>query len=227
MNTNDNQTVPAPIQLLIVACPKLEQPNTEYAWLHGYALLTLQPGMDGVAFDGEVAVGDRYAENPGLVDRLTASLDPTAVLAGIDLHDAISRLGRLPLGADDPASAIALLKRLREMLAERPPVDLSIDDRWRALLATRVTDQGSELAQPFEDATQAIPIEGRVWSDPGSDNANPHRLAAILADRASAAVTAIAARLFTPEQQDQVEAAWQNWRRELKPTHIASQSEDD
>lgn len=187
-----------PIQLLIPKCMSAEHRGDRYTWLHGFCLLTIQPTSDTVTLVGEVYVGHRMSENRMFVQHLANALDPDAVMAGYDLDTAIDKLGRLPIDAADPVSAIELLSRFRAMLEKYAPIDLAGD--WDSQLEVQNQGNARDLRREFD-----------------ADECNPQQLARNLADHASACVLALG-ELYLPEVlQPKLIAAWEAWHRIYQP----------
>jgi hypothetical protein len=216
MTNDDTRAELPPIQLLIAACPITDQPGDRYAWLHGYCLLTIQPGPHNVDVTGEVRIGHRYAENADLVRHLADALDPGAVLAGYDLDDTISRLGRLPIDADQPATALALLAKLKAMIEAHPPLDVGCDEDSKIMVHNQSVAHDLEASENFDlfDETLAV---GGVEIRSCHNRGNPKRLAVELADTAGACVLALGECYLPEELGPQLLAAWQRWRRSQTP----------
>lgn len=198
-------------QVLIPACQTIDQPGAGYAWLNGYCVLSCRLDTDNVVLCGEVRIGEHLAENPELITGLADTLDPAAVLAGRDLTSMLSSLGRLPIDAADPAPALALLTKLRNMLEQNRPIDLIITPKSRnaVLLEAKARAPGSSrnglsyrVGQPFGEDL---------------DSGNPHLLAEILADHASACLFALGRLTLSHVQQVNLDVAWRTWRQSLVP----------
>lgn len=210
MPDNDNAPLP-PIQLLAVACQALGEPDLRFAWLHGYALLTLQPTQDDVHLSGMVMTGERYVDDLRLTTALADALDPDAVLAGVDLTGMISRLSRLPLEVIDQAPALALLGKLQAMLQNRDPIDLTIDMDSQVAIAVKVVEHKLLFREGSDDQGQGIGL--RLFASP--DNLNPNYLAAELADTVGAAALAIGDLYLEPGHVQPLLEAWRRWRQDL------------
>ncbi|GGD91491.1 hypothetical protein GCM10011515_08950 [Tsuneonella deserti] len=216
MTNNDIPADLPPIQLLITACPATDDPGDRYAWLNGFCLLTIQPRHHTVELTGEVRVGHRHAENAALVRYLAEAIDEEAVLAGYDLHDTISRLGRLPIGADQPTPAIALLSKLKRMLEAHVPLDVGWNDDTRRTVHNLSVEHDLELSGDI-----APYCEARVVGDEAIDRSHAREgndpLAVELADNAGACLLALGETYLPEELGPQIIAAWQRWRRSQVP----------
>lgn len=212
MNTNHTGADLPPIQLLLAACPATDQPGDRYAWLQAFCLLTIQPGQHTLEVAGEVRIGHRHAETPDLVAYLAEALDPTATLAGYDLDDTISRLGRLPIDADQPAPALALLRKLRAMIDSRPPLDVGCNEDTRTTVHNQSVAHDLEFRDEFDIFDDVLTIGG-VEIRGVHDNANAASLAVELADTAGACLLALGETYLPEELGPQLLAAWQEWRR--------------
>lgn len=199
------------IQVLVPACWTIDQPGTGYAWLNGYCVLSCRLDTHDVVLGGEVRIGEHLAENADLITSLAHALDPTAVLAGMDLTSVLSRLGRLPIDAADPAPALALLTKLKTMIEQHRPIDLAITSASRnAVLAeTEARNLGSGL--------DGIGYKvGRFFGE-GLGSGNSRLLAEMLADEASACLLAMGRLTLTDLQRVELEAAWKRWRESVAP----------
>lgn len=116
------------LHVLIPACHSIDKGEHRYAWLNGYCALRCRVYDGDVHIRGEVLIGQHIADNSGLISRLADALDPLAILVGMDLTAMISKFGRIPIDADDQAPALALLAKLRMMLEENTPIDLTLPD---------------------------------------------------------------------------------------------------
>jgi hypothetical protein len=199
------------IQVLVPACRTINQPGTGYAWLNGYCVLSCRVEADGVVVGGEVRIGEHLAENSDLIGRLAHILNPGAVLSGMDLTRVLSGLGRLPIDAVDPAPALALLTMLRNMLEKHRPIDLIItpESRNAVLLKAKARDLGSGRSGLSYQVGQQLRED--------VDSGNPHLLAEMLADHASACLLAISTLTLPEVQRVKLEAAWRTWRQSLVP----------
>lgn len=211
---NDNRRCVSPprslLQLLIPACRTVRQSEADYAWLHGYCLLTCSAGRDTVRLVGEVRIGERYAENSELLVSLAEGLDPAAILVGVDLTSTVSAFGKLPIDAVDPAPPLAVLSKLQSILRAHPPIDLGITEDTRELVqAERLTmdlaGAGSRLRR--KDALSAEDI----------DSGNPRLLADKLAREAGNCLLAMGQLILPQAEQLQLDTAWRNWRQHLVP----------
>ena len=198
-------------QVLIAVCQNVPQPYGGYSWLYGYCLLTCRIGMTTIQLSGEVDIGDRYEENAEMIASLAEALDPSASLVGIDLTNLVSELGQLPIDADEPEPALALLSKLQSMLESRDPVDLSITGEGRKLLhAERLL---AEFACPADQINRAADLKNlnRI------DSRNPALLAEYLADEAGACLLGFGQLRLTQAQQTALHAQWQTLRRNVIP----------
>ena len=210
---NDNQQRP-PIQLLITACATADDPGRRLSWLHGYCLLTLRPANGIVLLDGDVRIGDRYADNFDLIQNLADALDPDAVLAGLDLTDTVSRLGRLPVDARQQGPALALLGKLKAMLEKHLPLELTLNETSQTEVAGQALKHLLSFRENLGDEDRLRIIAGTDVGC-GRDNGNPHRLAIELADTASACILAVAELYLEDELQPKMLTAWQAWKQRL------------
>lgn len=215
MNDNDNRPLPA-IQLLITSCAIADGDDMRSAWLHGYCLLTYRPVGASLHLDGEILIGEQYGENLAMTQHLADALDPDAVLAGYDLTDMISRLGRLPTESNDPQPALQVIAKLRAMLNRQSPIDLAINDASQ----TEVTLQAlrAQLGRDDElsDTAESELFEfGTLAADQGGGR--PHSLALDLAATAGACLLAIGKLYLAHDLQPELLAAWQQWRDNFKP----------
>ena len=216
MNTsNDNQLLP-PIQLLIAACAATNNPGMRLGWLHGYCLLTYTPVGPGLRVEGDVRVGEFFAENLALIQGLADALDPAAVLAGYDLTAMMSHLGRLPVEANDPAASLDLLAKLKSMLERQAPIELALTGDSQTEVAVQAVCNQLGSAEGFDELDLGgqlgfgVPISG-------FDHADPHRLAIDLADMAGACMLALGNLCLADELRPQLEAAMRKWRESLTP----------
>jgi hypothetical protein len=207
---NDNTTRPS-IQVLAVACTAFDGPDPHCAWLHGYALLTLQPTHDDVQLSGMVMTGERYVDDTRLIAALDNALDPGAVLAGIDLTSTLSLLGRLPIEMIDQAPSLALLGKLKAMLENHDPIDLTINMKAHVALAVKVIEHKLLLRDKPDDQDQGLGL--RLFASPG--NLNTNYLAAELADTVGAAALAIGDLCLEPAHAQPLLEAWRQWRQNL------------
>lgn len=213
---NSNAALP-PIQLLIAACQATNHVGARYAWLNGFCLLTIQPRQDSVELTGEVRIGHRFAENANLVRCLADALDPGAVLAGRDLDYTISRLGRLPIDADQPAHSLALLGKLAEMLEGHPPIDVGCDEDARNLVHNHAAEHSLEIDWGDdwnEDDDDAADWEEIIRSERVLE---PGPLSRELADTAGACLLAIGDCWLGDELKPHLLATWESWRRNHVP----------
>jgi hypothetical protein len=213
MTTNDDMSAELPpIQLLIAACPATDEPGDRYAWLTGFCLVTIQPREHTVELSGEVRIGHRHAENASLVRHLAEALDEDAVIAGYDLDDTISRLGRLPLGADQPAPALALLSKLSSMLQAHPPLDVGWNEDSRRTVRNLSDAHNLELSAAI-DPYRGLPIAARDTTNRSYPSHYPDPLPVELVDTAGACLLALGEYYLPEELGPQLVAAWQRWRR--------------
>lgn len=212
-NDNDNRPLP-PIQLLVPSCQTIDHAGSDLSWLHGYCLMTCRPSGASVQITGTLRIGERYGENLDLIRDLAAALDPAAVLAGYDLTDIVSRLGRLPTEANDLQPALDLLANLKSMLELHNPIDLAIDDDSQ----TTVLIQHLRARPGNGDETEAA-IEDELWEASLTDGASvtPHRIAADLVDSARAGILAIGEMYLAEEIRPFLLAAWEDWERTVLP----------
>lgn len=187
-----------PIQLLIAHVLSAEHDGDKHAWLHAFCLLTITPLADSVKLTGEVRLGHRYAENWELVQHLADALDPTAVLAGYDLDTAINRLGRLPIDARKPASALALLNKLEAMIDNQCCLDVGCTDDMRIMVHNSAIAHGLELHAELNQCSL-------------------EQLAIALSDKAGACVLALGECYIPEDLQPQLIAAWRHWHRNQMP----------
>lgn len=204
------------VQLLITACPQIGDVENGYSWLHGYCLLTCSQLGGAVRLDGQLRIGQPYCENYDLIAELTDALDPRAVLGGLDLHDMVSSLSRLPIGTQDQGPALALLAKLQAMLCAHRPIDLALDRDHESLLVMEVLEhklscsEGPACGDGFRIYDGVI-VRGDL------DNGNPHRLVQNLVDTASAAMLALGDLYLPDELQPKLLAEWRAWRHSLAP----------
>lgn len=210
MPDNDNKTPPA-IQVLAVACASIGEPELHCAWLHGFALLTLQPTHDNVHVSGLVMTGEQYVDDGVLTTALADALNPDALLAGIDLTGMISRLGRLPIEVVDQGPSLALLGKLEAMLDKHDPIELTISMESQVALAVKVFNH--RLLFREEPGKQVNRIGLQLFGCP--DNFNANYLAAELADTAGAAALAIGDLYLETAHHQPLLQAWQRWREDL------------
>ena len=213
INDNDNRSLP-PIQLLITNCPTADDKSMRLGWLHGYCLLTYLPVGAGFQLDGKIHIGEPYGENLAMIQDLADALDPAAVLCGYDLTDTISRMGRLPIEANDPQPALDLLAKLRTMLDGQSPIDLAIDDNSQ----TEVTLQllRHQLGND-EQAERAVDDLFGIGLIADHDNSNPHHLAADLAETAGAYLLAVGELYLAEELRPNFSEAVEEWQRTVQP----------
>ncbi len=214
MNDNDHNQLLPPIQLLIIACNTVDQPRMRYGWLRGYCLLTYSAISGHVHLHGDVRVSDPFADDYKIVDDLANTLHPDAVLAGLDLTETISRLGRLPIEAGDQAPSLALLAKLKAMLEQQAPIDLAIDDLSQTAVALQVLEHELSFNERF-DGEDGISFNAGVPRFSDHDIELPDRLAAELADTAGACMLAIGDVYLADELQPRLLDAWQRWRTSL------------
>ena len=213
MNTNDNDNRPLPpIQLLITNCATADDNGMRLGWLHGYCLLTYLPVGAGFQLKGEIRIGEPYGENLAMIRNLADCLDPAAVLAGYDLTETISRIGRLPIEANDPRPALDLLAKLRAMLDGHSPIDLAIDDNSQ----TEVTIQ--LLRQQLGNEDEAAPAVDDLFEIGFVDheNGNAHHLAADLAETASTYLLALGKLYLAEEIRPDLIEAVEEWQRTVQ-----------
>lgn len=208
MNThsNDNRPFP-PIQLLVPTCPAVDAAGMNLSWLHGYCVMTLQPVGSGVRLSGELRVGERYGQNLSMIRDLAAALIPDAVLAGYDLTDSVSTLGRLPIEANDPQPALEVLAKLKSMLEAHDPIDLAIDDYSQ----TEVTLQHLRHQLGSDDPLNAEDDLFEIGMPDDDISILPHRVAAALIEGAGAYLLAIGEMYLADELRPALSAAWGNW----------------
>jgi hypothetical protein len=210
MPDNDYKTLP-PIQVLAVACASIGEPQLHCAWLHGFALLTLQPTDDDVHVSGMVMTGEQYVDDGVLTTALAEALNPDAILAGIDLTGMMSRLGRLPIEVVDQAPSLALLGKLEAMLENHEPIDLTISMETQVALAVKVYNH--RLLFREEPGKQVNRIGLQLFGCP--DNFNTNYLAAELTDTAGATALAIGDVYLEAAHRQPLLNAWQRWREDL------------
>jgi len=206
--TNDNKPQP-PIQVLVTSCAAIDQPH-RCAWLHGFALLTLQPSGADVTVTGKVAVGERYGDDRPVIEALVTALDPAAVLACNDLTEQVARLGTLPLGAQEQAPSLALLETLQAMIEHHVVLDLSVCDDGPLMLAIKAVEHGLIMHDEEDEG-----IDIRLVGLP--DNLNPAHLAAELADTAGAIALAVGEVFLEIELRQPLLETWRRWRSQLRP----------
>lgn len=213
---NDNEQLP-PIQLLITATSALDDNGEQRVWMHGYCILTYQEGNGGAHFNGDVRIGERYSANSELIQELADRLDPVAVLAGLDLTHTVGRIARLPIDAEDQGPPLALLHKLKAMIEAECPIDLMLTETSQVAVEQQALRHGLN----FNTCTGREPgilLSSGMTIRFNPDDGNPARLAAELAEIASACMLAIGDRYFEPHAQSQLIAAWQRWRGEFKQT---------
>lgn len=215
MNDNDNRPLP-PIQLLITSCAITDCDSMRLAWLHGYCLLTYRPVGAGLHLDGEILIGERYGENLAMTQHLADALDPDAVLAGYDLTDMISRLGRLPIESNDPQPALDLLAKLRAMLDRQSPIDLAINDESQTAVTLQALRDQLGSDDELSDAAEGELFEFGMLAA-NQNGGSPHPLALDLAETAGACLLAIGKLYLADELQSELLAAWQQWRDNFQP----------
>ena len=215
-NTDPHSQWPL-IQLLIPACQATAGPGTHYAWLNGYCLINCKVGADEIVLSGEVRIGDHLAENFDLISGLAAALDPSALLAGWDLHGTLSALGRLPIDAINPAPALDLLTKIKSMLRTHTPIDLGItpDSRDAVLASARFWNLGG--------GGGGISYKVGQLSSEGVGSGNPRLLAEMLADEGSACLLALGQLFLTQVPRVKMDTAWQRWRRSVVPIFPAGE----
>lgn len=218
---NDNQPRP-PIQLLVAACAAFGDPDPRCAWLHGFALLTAQPAGASVHLSGTLLTGERYAADRHLVEALEDALDETAVLAGNDLTELVSRLGRLPIDATDQTLALALLRKLEAMIENHCPLDLSLPGGGNLLAAVKAQAHQLEYCQGYDG--EGVGTASSFSAS--TDNINPAFLAAQLADTAGALLLTVGEMYLEPELQQPLLDAWQTWRTDQHARWLAERPED-
>lgn len=200
-----------PIQVLAIACSAFDGPDPHCAWLHGYALLTLQPTEGGVQLGGMVMTGERYLDDLKVTTALADALNPDAVLAGVDLTGTISLLGRLPIEMINQAPSLALLGKLRAMLENFDPIDLTTNRDAHAALVVKAIEHKLLLRDEPDERNQGLGL--RLFEAP--DNLNPNYLAAELADTVGAAALAIGDLCLGPAHAQPLLDAWRQWRQDL------------
>ncbi len=219
---NDNHNLP-PIQLLVPVCTATDASGLRLGWLHGYCLLTLRHVGAGLTIDGEVRIGDRFGENASLTQALADALEPGAALAGCDLTSIIGKLGRLPIEALNPAPALDLLAKLRQMLEQEVPLDLTLNDDSRNEVLLQVLQHGLIVNdEPVDEYGEPLQFGG---PDAGTGNGNPLRQASDLADTAGLYLLTVGSVYLEEAQQPQLVAAWQAWRGSFQPL-LDSPSDD-
>lgn len=211
---NDNDNLP-PIQLLVPACAAADASGLQLGWLRGYCLLTLRYVGAGLAIDGEVGIGDRYGQNAELTQALADALEPGAALAGCDLTAIVSKLGRLPIQATNPAPALDLLAKLKAMLEQETPLDLALNEQSRDEVLNQALRHGlivnDESVDEYGEPLNFGEPEG------GSGSGNPYRQAIDLADTAGVYLLTVGSIYLEEKQQPQLAAAWQAWRKNFQP----------
>jgi len=213
-NYNDNDNLP-PIQLLVPACAATDASGLRLGWLHGYCLLSLRYLGADLAVDGEVRIGDRYSQNAALTQTLADALEPGAVLAGNDLTSIVSKLGRLPIQATNPAPALDLLAKLKAMLEQETPLDLALNGHSRDEVLNQALQHGLIVNdEPVDEYGEPLNFGG---PDVGTGSGNPYRQAIDLADTAGVYLLAIGSLYLDEAQQPQLLAAWQAWRGSFQP----------
>lgn len=219
---NDNQPRP-PIQLLVASCAAFGDPDPRCAWLHGFALLTLQPCGANVRLTGTVLTGERYADDRPLIEALERALDPTAVLAGHDLTDLVHRLGRLPIDAADQGPSLALLQKLHGMIEHHCPLDLALPGGGNLMLAIKaqVHDLHYCAGHDGEGAGASSSLSASF------DNINPNVLAAELADTAGAIALTVGELYLEPPLRQSLLDRWQDWRSNLHERWQVTGVEED
>ena len=211
---NDNKHLP-PIQLLVPACANTNATGLRLGWLHGYCLLTLRHVGADLTIDGEVRIGDRYGENASLTQALADALEPGAALAGFDLTSIIGELGRLPIEALNPAPALDLLTKLKEILEQEIPLDLALSEHSRDEVLLQALRHGLIVNdEPVDENGEPLQCGG---PDAGTGNGNPYRQAIDLADTAGVYLLAVGSLYLEEAQQPQLVAAWQAWRGSFQP----------
>ncbi len=215
MNTsdNDNRLFP-PIQLLVPSWQTVDDAGIELKWLHGFCVVNYRPVGAGLQLYGMVRIGERYGENLAMIRDLAEALDPEAVLAGDDLTSIISGLGRLPIEANDPQPALAVLSKLKSMLDLHDPIDLSIDDASQ----TAVLIQHLRARPGTGDETLDA-IQNELFESVRTDEASvtPQRIAADLVDSARACMLAIGELYLADELQPLLLTAWETWECTVLP----------
>jgi hypothetical protein len=184
MNTNDNDNCSAPpVQLLIPLCEAANDTGGSLTWLHAYCIVTIRPVGGVLQLNGRISLGQRYGDLE-LIRNLAATLNSGAVLAGHDLTDIISKLGRLSIDANDAKPALSLLAMLKCMLCFHDPIDLTIDSESEAQVAVQqlqlqpgMTDAPGETTHWTADlmaAASGIRASAvrRIWKAHGLQ---PHR----------------------------------------------------
>lgn len=201
-----------PIQVLAVAISTSGDSSYPSTWLHGYALLTIQPRRHDVDVGGAIVLGRRYVDDALMVTSLENALDSEAVLAGKDLTNIVHQLGQLGVDAADQRPALALLDKIETMLGAHSPIDVAIDFNSRMAVSLKVIEHKLPARHAFTK-----PMDANELQCSGSaDSLNPSYLAAELADTVSAAALAIGEIYLEPQQNEQLIAAWQQWRQDLQ-----------
>lgn len=218
---NDNQPRP-PIQLLVASCAAFGDPDPRCAWLHGFALLTVQPAGASVHLSGTLLTGERYADDRHLVEALEDALDETAVLAGHDLTELISRLARLPIDSADQTPALALLRKLEAMIENHCPLDLSLAAEGKLLAAVMAQAHQLEYCQGYDG--EGVGAASSLSA--ATDNINPAFLAAQLADTAGALLLTVGEMYLEPGLRQPLLNAWQAWRTDQQARWLAGRPED-
>lgn len=219
--SNDNTIARPLIQILSASCAAFGDPDPRCAWLHGFCLLTIQPDGDHVVFHGELQIGDRFCNDRPMISALADTLDPNAVLAGLDLTDMISRLGRLPIDATDQGPALALLGKLGQMLENQRPIDLTLNDDDALMVAVKMVAHGLAGCGLDDDEADSprIGLFGTI------DQANPSRLALELADSAGACALAIGEQYLEAPIRGPLLEDWRRWRQRVRRDVLASDPE--
>lgn len=211
-NDNDNRSVP-PVQLLIPLCETANDTGVSLAWLHAYCVVTIRPVGGVLQLNGRISLGQRYGENLELVRNLAAALNSGAVLAGHDLTDVISKLGRLSIDANDAKPALRLLAMLKCMLCCHDPINLAIDIDSQ----TQVAVQQLQLHPGMDQATKNAIDAGWFETGLGEVSVRPYRIASDLVERARACIGAIAEIYLAGEQKPVLRAAWEKWEHSIQP----------
>lgn len=218
MNTenNDNFSLP-PIQLLIPSCFTVDNEGVNLTWLHGYCLMTLRHKGAGLQLEGQVRVGERYGENIDLIRELAGALGSGNVLAGYDLTGTISRLGRLPVEANDPEPALDLLAMLKSMLTFHDPLDVAIDGDSQ----TEVLVQHLRHDAAMDEETRHA-IEDELFERGFADGVSidPRCLAIDLIENARACLLAVGEIYLAEEMRPLLLSAWEEWERTKLPHQL-------
>jgi hypothetical protein len=217
MTESNNNDQPLPIQLLITACPTTCEQEHGYAWLHGYCLLSYQEVNGAVHLNGQVRIGNRYTEDPAVLSDLAQALNPRARLAGLDLTDTISRVSRLAIDAENQQPALTLLLRLKAMLEEVPPIELALNEEGLTELVAQIRLRELGTCDVLEGRAELKLVARGLTLLNNRDNGNPHRLAVELADTAGACILSAGELYLAENLRPKLSAAWQHWRRTLKP----------